>query len=83
MPSPKSGDVGSPVKPAEAKDAADADDSKGGTSISYSRSTEDNQNTHKPDKEKKSWIEVELVYESNNKPVPGMSFEVTLPDGSI
>jgi hypothetical protein len=83
MPSPQSGTVGSPVSPTEPKDANDADDAKGGTSTSYSRSTDEAQNGHKPDPEKKSWIEIELIYESNGKPVPGTAFEVKLPDGSI
>ena len=30
---------------------------------------------------KTSWIEIALVYESNGKPVPGVAYEVTLPDG--
>ena len=38
---------------------------------------------HKPDKDKKSWIEIEMVYESNGKPVSGVAFEITLPDGEM
>ena len=42
--------------------------------------------THKPDsddnKDKTSWIELQLVYESNGLPVAGMAYEVTLPDGT-
>ncbi len=38
---------------------------------------------HKPgdNPDKKSWIELQLVYESNGLPVAGMAYEVTLPDG--
>ena len=38
---------------------------------------------HKPGEntDKKSWIELQLVYESNGLPVAGMAYEVTLPDG--
>ena len=32
-------------------------------------------------KDKTSWIELQLVYESNGLPVVGMPYEVTLPDG--
>ena len=39
---------------------------------------------HKPDDnpDKKSWIALQLVYESNGLPVPGMAYQVTLPDGT-
>jgi hypothetical protein len=30
---------------------------------------------------KKSWIEIEMVYETNGESVPGLSYEITLPDG--
>ncbi len=34
------------------------------------------------EKEKKtSWIEIGMVYETNGDPVPGLSYEITLPDG--
>ena len=38
---------------------------------------------HKPgdNLDKTSWIELQLVYESNGLPVAGMPYEVTLPDG--
>ncbi len=38
---------------------------------------------HKPgdNPDKTSWIELQLVYESNGLPVAGMAYEVTLPDG--
>ena len=38
---------------------------------------------HKPgdNPDKKSWIELQMVYESNGLPVAGLPYEVTLPDG--
>ncbi len=82
MAAPKSGSTGSPVSPAKPKVAKEADDAKAGDSHNYS-SEDDGKNGHKPDKTKTSWIELEMVYESNGKPVAGVSFEVTLPDNSI
>ena len=39
---------------------------------------------HKPSEntDKTSWIELQLVYESNGLPVPGVNYAVTLPDGT-
>ncbi len=39
---------------------------------------------HKPadNADKTSWIELQLVYESNGLPVPGAYYKVTLPDGT-
>ena len=37
---------------------------------------------HKDDKDKKSWIEIELVDE-DGKPVPGEEFRVTMPDNTV
>ena len=39
---------------------------------------------HKPadNPDKTSWIELQLVYESNGLPVPGVYYEVILPDGT-
>ena len=39
---------------------------------------------HKPaeNKDKTAWIELQLVYESNGLPVPGVDYAVTLPDGT-
>lgn len=82
------------VKPTSPKDPKDADDSVPGANreIQRSGSSSDGDSSstpppdppqHKPEenKDKKSWIALELVYESNGKPVAGMQFEVTLPDG--
>ena len=96
MASPKSGTAGSIVAPTAPTDPADADDAKGGQTTDASNSgsksgsapssvTVKPMATHKPDsdenKDKKSWIELMLVYESNGLPVAGMAYEVTLPDG--
>lgn len=82
MAAPKSGSTGSPVSPAKPKAAKEADHAKPGESHTYG-SEDDGKNGHKSAEEKKSWIEVEMVYESNGKPVPGVFFEVTLPDDTI
>ncbi len=96
MPSPKSGTAGSLVKPTAPKDPIDADDAKPGSTQDASNSGSKsgsagssvkvaamNVPEHKPGDtpEKKSWIELQLVYESNGLPVAGMQYEVTLPDG--
>lgn len=36
---------------------------------------------HTPDKKKKSWIEIVLV-DMENRPVPGETYRITLPDGT-
>ncbi len=96
MPSPKSGTAGSLVKPTAPNDAKDADDAVAGSTQSATNSgsksggagssvkvQEESPPEHKPDKnsDKKSWIELQLVYESNGLPVAGMAYEVKLPDG--
>jgi len=81
MAAPKSGSTGNAVKPADAKAAKEADNAKPGESREYN-SDDDATNGHKPDKDKKSWIELEMVYESNGKPVAGVPFEMKLPDGT-
>ncbi len=94
MPSPKSGSAGSLVKPTAPKATKDADDAKGGQTTDASNSGSKSGGSpssvkvkdkpqHKPgdDPDKKSWIELQLVYESNGLPVAGMAYEVTLPDG--
>lgn len=35
---------------------------------------------HKPEDEKKSWIEIEMV-DQDDQPVLGMKYRITLPDG--
>jgi hypothetical protein len=96
MPSPKSGSAGSavsPSDPAEAKEADKADPGEVDASQGRGRQTQAGTygsvkvKPYKPPQtpeekaKRKSWIEIELVYESNGKPVPGVAFEITLPDG--
>ena len=94
MPPPKDGSptaATKPQAPTTAKDAADAvaGSSTDPTSGSHSKSGASASTTvppkHDPNseenKKKTSWIGVQLVYESNGKPVVGMPYEVTLPDG--
>ena len=95
MPPPKDGSPTAATKPKAPDKAKDADDAKAGSStdpISGSNSksgagssTQVPPKTHdansEENKKKVSWIGLELVYESNGKPVVGMPYEVTLPDG--
>ena len=37
---------------------------------------------HKPDEEKTSWIEIEMVDEED-EPVPGEKYKITLPDDTV
>lgn len=67
------------AKPGQKQDAAGAgsksgDGAGGGGGPSHNPNSDENKN-------KTSWIELQLVYESNGKPVVGMPYEVTLPDG--
>lgn len=95
MPSPKSGNAPAAVTPAEPKEAYEADDADPGSMdevVARQKETKSGKHggsdtaAHNPNseenKEKKSWIELELVYESNGKPVSGAAYEVTLPDGT-
>lgn len=90
----KSVTLGAVVSPKGPDEPKDADDAKAGSERTVSghsasessdekKSEEPKPDEHKPEenKDKKSWIELQLVYESNGKPVAGMSYEVTLPDG--
>ncbi len=87
--SPKSGSAGALVSPTAPTEPKDADDAKAGSEVvpkgnqGDGNGSSSDQPKHKPEenKDKKSWIEVQLVYESNGKPVAGMAYEVTLPDG--
>ena len=92
--SPKSGSAGQLVKPIAPTAPKEADTADPGDPIKFDREgkpkPEFKRDSEKPpahdpnseeNKEKVSWIEIALVYESNGKPVPGMAFEVTLPDG--
>ena len=81
MPSPKSGEAGSAVSPADPKPAEEADKANPGEMTHQSGKYEETPaKPHKPSKEKKSWIEIELV-NKRGKPVPGEPYRVTLPDG--
>ena len=96
MASPKSGTAGTLVAPGAPQDPSDLKDSQTGSNTTTSNSGSKSGSapssvqvkpmaTHKPDaaenQDKKSWIELQLVYESNGLPVAGMAYEVTLPDG--
>jgi len=94
MPSPKSGKAGSavsPSDPAEAQTADVADPGEVEEIKADQRQTKTGKygsekvKPHKPPtadeaKEKKSWIEIEMVDE-DDKPVTGMAYRITLPDG--
>jgi hypothetical protein len=84
MPSPKSGNAGTPVPPAEPEAALEADNARPGSADQIAANERRNQagqgKPHKPDRKKKSWIEIELVDEDNH-PVAGEAYKVVLPDG--
>jgi type VI secretion system secreted protein VgrG len=95
MPSPKSGNAGSAVTPADPTAPFDADDANPGA-VEQIKAAQLQTKTgkygsvqvkpYKPpqtdeEKAKKpSWIEIKLVDEENN-PVPGRAYSITLPDG--
>lgn len=94
MPSPKSGTAPSAVSPADPKNACEADDAKPGemTEVKARQKESDagdggGGDPHKPPKsqeereKKKSWIEIAMVNEKG-KPVTGMPYKITLPDGA-
>src|SRR5271154_4766256 len=88
MPSPKSGTAGTAVTPADPGAALDADKADPGE-VEQIKAGQIQKQTgkygsvkvkpYKPDPEKTSWIEIELVDEDKN-PVPGMAYKITLPD---
>ena len=89
MPSPKSGNAGSAVTPAVPAAAQDADKANPGEVEQIQAQQRQTQTgkygsakvkPYKPDSQKKSWIEIEMVDEDNN-PVPGEHYRITLPDG--
>ena len=89
MPSPKSGKAGSAVDPAAPKSAEEADKANPGEvdkikseqlQTKSGKYGSEKVKTHKPDKKKKSWIEIVMVDE-DKKPVPGQKYRITLPDG--
>ena len=75
------GSAVSPSPPEEAKEAATADP---GEMRQIGPGDDDDSDTntkpHKPDEEKTSWIEIEMVDEAN-QPVAGEAYRITLPDG--
>ena len=94
MAAPKDGTPTAASKPQAPTAAKEADDAKAGSSTdptsgsnskSGASSTTQVPPKHDPNsdenKKKTSWIGLQLVYESNGKPVVGMPYEVTLPDG--
>lgn len=97
MPSPKSGTAGNAVSPASPDAAQDADQANPGQVEQAKAQQIQTQSgkygsaqvqPYKPpqpgqsSQNKKSWIEIEMVDEDNN-PVPGMHYQVTLPDNSV
>lgn len=94
MPSPKSGSAGTAVSPSDPAEAAEADIADPGKVEEIKAEQRQAQSgkygsvkskPHKPPtaeeaKEKNSWIEIEMVDEED-KPVAGMAYRVTLPDG--
>jgi hypothetical protein len=92
MPSPQSGNAPSAVSPADPKKACEADNAVPGTMTEVKarqKESDDGSTPHKPpksqeEKEKKnkiSWIEIEMV-DQENKPVKGLPYKITLPDGN-
>jgi hypothetical protein len=93
--SPGSGPGASPVRPKEIKQAEIADNAKPGSlaesyksqraAMSPAAAAAASAPWHDPkaeeNKDKKSWIEIELV-DQDDKPVPGEGYRVTLPDGT-
>jgi len=91
MPSPKSGKAGRPVDPAGAAAAEEADKADPGEVEQVKAQQRQTQTgkygavqlkPYKPDEQKKSWIEIEMVGE-DNKPIPSEAYRITLPDGSV
>jgi len=89
MPDPKSGKPGTLVSPAAPSPAHDADKSDPGEVDQVKADQQQTQTgkygsakikPYKPDPNKTSWIEIEMVNE-DNEPVPGETYRITLPDG--
>ncbi len=79
-----SGSAGSLVSPMAPSIADKADDAKPGTKMTLEkRSANRKEKTHKEnDPKKKSWIKLKMVDEAG-KPVTGLSYRVTAPDGRV
>jgi hypothetical protein len=87
MASAESTKMGSLVVPAKAKQAKEADTAVTGDVSSWQGEVRKKQRTGekkegRPDKEKKGWIEVQLVDEKG-KGIPGVPFEVTDPEDFV
>ena len=87
----KSGKAGSPVSPAAPDTAEDADIADPGKMAEIKAEQIEKKEgkygsvqvkPHKPDEEKTSWIEIEMVDEED-EPVPGEKYKITLPDDSV
>ncbi len=85
MPSPKSGNPGSAVPPADPAEAADADTAVPGEMARFGPApgggSPPRQPPHQPDRTKTGWIEIVLV-DVENRPVAGEPYRVVLPDGT-
>lgn len=91
MPSPKSGTAGSAVSPA-APTAPQAADNANPGQVDQVKAQQIQSQTGKygstpikpyqSNPTKKSWIEIVMVDEDNNA-VPGMHYQITLPDNSV
>jgi type VI secretion system secreted protein VgrG len=88
---PQSGQAGSAVPPAAPTKPEEADKAEPGAMTevrgkgrgSGSGSGSDSESKpFKPDEDKKSWIEIELVDEEDN-PVPGERYRIETPDGKV
>lgn len=89
MPSPKDGKAGTAVTPTDPADANEADKANPGEVEQVKAEQRQTQTgkygsvkaqPYKPDPEKKSWIEIEMVDEED-EPVPGVYYRIKLPDG--
>jgi len=95
MPSPKTGNAGSPVAPSDPQNALEADKDDPGKVEDVKAEQRQSQagkygtNQTKPfkspetaeeRKEKNSWISIKMTDEAN-KPVTGLAYRVTMPDG--
>ena len=87
----KSGKAGNPVSPAAPDAAEDADIADPGKMAEIKEEQIEKKagkygstpvKPHKPDEEKTSWIEIEMVDEED-EPVPGEKYKITLPDDSV